>query len=119
MNQGLPSSQSGVYRRAVSQRTQGVSAVFSMLRWLGGKVLSFSLVFQREAYCNGYVALAGYAVPSMDLWIRFKRRAALPTSRGCAGDSNKSLRMQFILFSGQRIELVSRSLALGIAGYAS
>lgn len=84
-------------------RTQGVSAVFSMLRWLRDKVLSFSLVFKREAHCNGYVTLAGCAVPSMDLWINFKLRAALPTSRGCAGDGNKSLHTQFILFSGTGI----------------
>lgn len=61
--------------------------------------------------------LAGYAVLGMDLWINFKLRAALPTSRGCAGDSNKSLHIQFILFSGRRVKLVSCSLALGIAGY--
>lgn len=76
-----------------------------MLRWLSNKVLSFSLVFKREAYRSGYVTLAGYAVPSMDLWINFKLRAALPTSRGCAGDGNKSLHIQFILFSGRRIKL--------------
>ena len=88
-----------------------------MLQRLGDKALSSSLVFKHEAYSNECVTLAGYAVPSMDLWINFKRRAALPTSRGCAGDGNKSLCIQFILFSDRKIKLVSRSLALGIAGF--
>lgn len=89
----------------------------SILGWLSNKVLSFGLVSKREAYCNGYVTLAGYAVPSMGLWIHFELRAAFPTSRGCAGGGNKSLHIRFILFSGRRIELLSCSLALGIAGY--
>lgn len=89
----------------------------SILGWLSNKVLSFGLVSKREAYCNGYVTLAGYAVPSMGLWINFELRAAFPTSRGCAGGGNKSLHIRFILFSGRRIELLSCSLALGIAGY--
>lgn len=108
------------HRRVSQSRvlwTHRASAVFCMLWWLSNKILSFSPVFKREAYCNGYVTLAGYSVPSMDLWINFKLRTALPTSRGCAGDGNKSLHTQFILFSGRRIKLISRSLALGIAGY--
>lgn len=94
-----------------------VSAAVSILRWLSNKLLSFSLVFKREAYCNGYVTLVGYAVPSTDLWVNFELRAAFPTSRGNAGGGNKSLHMQFLLFCGRRIELLSCSLALGIAGY--
>lgn len=62
------------------------------------------------------MTLAGYAVPSMDLWIDFELRADFPTSGGCAGGGNKSLHIELILFSGSRLELLSCSLALGIAG---